>query len=70
MTKIAALASERKPYAAARAPNYAPPRAWLAIKLSALPPDMRALLGRAIDSGKVRLLRDDDGGVLVAWARP
>jgi hypothetical protein len=70
MTKIASLASERKPPVAARAPNYVPPRTWFATRLSALPPDVRALLGRGIDSGKVRLLRDDDGSVVVVWARP
>jgi hypothetical protein len=70
MPNLGSAAPEGKPQPATCAPNYAPPRTWLATKLSALPPDVRALLGRAIDSGRVRLLRDDDGAVLVARARP
>jgi hypothetical protein len=70
MAKIALLASERKPHAAARAqifPSWALHRqlpAWL----DALDPPARERIGRALDDRTVRLVLGDDGRVFVARA--
>jgi hypothetical protein len=67
--KIARLAAETKPRLAASRHIFAPapwtPLARLPSRLTDLPLDARASLGRALDARLVRLVRDDDGAALV-----
>jgi hypothetical protein len=67
MSKIARFAAETKPRLAASRQNSAP---WpllrlLPTRLTALPADAREVLGHALDSGRARLVLDDDGAALV-----
>jgi hypothetical protein len=74
MANLASPTSFEKQQAAARAqifqswPGRVPSR--LPIRLAELSPDIRDLVGKAVNAGTVRLLLDDDGAPIVAWRRP
>jgi hypothetical protein len=73
MTKLAAAASERKPQPDACALISAQP--WKLLRelpthLADLSPDVRDLVGKAVDSGIARLVLDEDGRAVVRRARP
>jgi hypothetical protein len=73
MTNLAPAASERKPQPAARALISAQPWALLRqlpTHLADLSPDVRDLVGKAVDSGIARLLLDENGRAVVRRARP
>jgi hypothetical protein len=73
MTNLAAAASERKPQPDARALISAQPWALLRqlpTHLADLSPDVRDLVGKAVDGGIARLVLDQDGRAVVRRARP
>ena len=73
MSNLAPAASERKPQPDARALISAQPWALLRqlpTHLADLSPDVRDLVGKAVDSGIARLVLDEDGRAVVRRARP
>ena len=69
MREIAELPSFSKPF---RVERQLPSRylgLQLPAKLADLPPRVRARVGRALDAGAIRYLRDDDGSMVVMWRR-
>jgi hypothetical protein len=73
MSNLASAAPERKPQPAARALISAQPWALLRrlpTHLTDLSPDVRDLVGKAVDSGIARLVLDEDGRAVVRRARP
>ena len=73
MSNLATAASERKPQPDARALISARPWALLRqlpTHLADLSPDVRGLVGKAVDSGIARLVLDEHGRAVVRRARP
>ncbi len=68
MTNLAPAPASGKPLDVAHPLDSAPPWALLGLlpsRLANIPADARQVLGRALDSGRARLVLDDDGAALV-----